>query len=242
MPSNRLTFVLCLILTVSFVLSSCAPAPALIPAATILPSQTPIPTLTPIPTGTLVPTETVVPTQTMIPEKTYVVEAGDSLWSISLQFGVSVDRIAQKNAILDETRIFPGQVLIIPNPTENLPEIAETDKWIHVILSEQKVYAYEGDRLVREFIVSTGVPAHPTVQGTYYIYVKLESTRMTGDGYNLPNVPWTMYFYEGYSFHGTYWHHNFGHPMSHGCINMYTPDADWLYHWALVGTKVVIDP
>jgi len=49
-----------------------------------------------------------------------------------------------------------------------------------------------------------------------------------------------MYFYEGYSLHGTYWHHNFGHPMSHGCVNMRTSDAAWLYNWASVGTLVNI--
>jgi len=223
------------------VLSSCVPVQ--------IESQTPVPTIFPTFTQipTQAPTETQAPTQTQVPTptvffKTYTVQEDDTLWSISQIFGVPVDRIAQKNAILDETQIFPGQVLIIPNPAENLPEIAETDKWIHVILSEQKVYAYEGDQLVAEFIVSTGVSEHPTVQGTFYIYIKLESALMTGEDYYLPDVPWTMYFYEGYSFHGTYWHHNFGHPMSHGCINMYTPDADWLYHWAEVGTKVVIDP
>jgi len=63
---------------------------------------------------------------------------------------------------------------------------------------------------------------------------------MIGPGYNLPNVPWVMYFYDGYAIHGTYWHHNFGHPMSHGCINMTIPDAHWLYNWAPKGTLVVI--
>lgn len=47
---------------------------------------------------------------------------------------------------------------------------------------------------------------------------------MTGPGYDLPNVPYTMYFYQGYGLHGTYWHNNFGTPMSHGCVNMPTPE------------------
>ena len=61
---------------------------------------------------------------------------------------------------------------------------------------------------------------------------------MAGPGYYLPNVPYTMYFYQGYGLHGTYWHHNFGTPMSHGCVNLATPDAEWLYNWASVGTLV----
>ncbi len=113
---------------------------------------------------------------------------------------------------------------------------------IVVVLSEQKTYAYEDGVLLKEFLVSTGVAAYPTVLGTYAIYIKLDSTRMTGPDYDLANVPWTMYFYQGYGFHGTYWHNNFGTPMSHGCVNMRIENADWLYHWASVGTSVLVLP
>ncbi len=113
-------------------------------------------------------------------------------------------------------------------------------RWIDVNLSQQMLYAYEGDTIVASFLVSTGVPAFPTVTGQYHIYIKLVSTLMAGPGYYLPNVPYTMYFYKGYGLHGTYWHHNFGHPMSHGCVNMYTPDAEWLFYWASEGTLVNI--
>lgn len=112
------------------------------------------------------------------------------------------------------------------------------ERWIDVDLSNQMLYAYQGNSLVASFLVSTGVPAYPTVTGQYHIYIKLESTLMYGDGYYLPNVPYTMYFYKGYGIHGTYWHNNFGHPMSHGCVNMYTPDAEWLFYWASEGTLV----
>jgi lipoprotein-anchoring transpeptidase ErfK/SrfK len=47
-----------------------------------------------------------------------------------------------------------------------------------------------------------------------------------------------MYFYRDYGLHGTYWHSNFGRPMSRGCVNLRTPDAQWLYNWAEVGTPV----
>ncbi len=135
-----------------------------------------------------------------------------------------------------------------PRPTD--PPPAPTDvppytypdnggtRWIDVDLSQQMLYAYEGDTVVASFLVSTGVPAFPTVTGQYHIYIKLESTLMAGPGYYLPNVPYTMYFYKGYGIHGTYWHNNFGHPMSHGCVNMYTPDAEWMFYWASVGTLV----
>jgi lipoprotein-anchoring transpeptidase ErfK/SrfK len=121
-------------------------------------------------------------------------------------------------------------------------EMADEGRWIDVDLSEQRVRAYEGASAVNEFLVSTGVSAHPTVTGQFRIYVKLRSTAMAGPGYFLPGVPFTMYFYKGYSLHGTYWHSNFGVPMSHGCINMFTPDAEWLFNWASVGTLVNVHP
>jgi lipoprotein-anchoring transpeptidase ErfK/SrfK len=107
-----------------------------------------------------------------------------------------------------------------------------------VDLSQQRVYAYEGQEIVKKFTVSTGTAAHPTVTGRYYIYMKYRYDDMAGPGYYLPDVPYVMYFYEGYSLHGTYWHSNFGTPMSHGCVNLSTSDAAWLYNWADVGTLV----
>jgi lipoprotein-anchoring transpeptidase ErfK/SrfK len=112
--------------------------------------------------------------------------------------------------------------------------------WIDVNLSEQQIYAYEGDTLVNTFIVSTGLPDTPTVTGDYRIYVKVPLQDMSGPGYYLTDVPWVMFFYEDYGFHGTYWHNNFGTPMSRGCVNLSMDDAAWLYNWASVGTPVSI--
>ena len=111
-------------------------------------------------------------------------------------------------------------------------------RWIDVNLSTQSVYAYEGDTVVNSFVVSTGTWMTPTVTGKYKIWIKFQSTSMSGPGYYLPNVPYVMYFYKGYGLHGTYWHNNFGTPMSHGCVNLRTSDAEWLYSWASVGTVV----
>jgi lipoprotein-anchoring transpeptidase ErfK/SrfK len=121
-------------------------------------------------------------------------------------------------------------------------ELADEGRWVDVDLSAQRVTAYEGAEAVNEFIVSTGTSAHPTVTGQFRIYVKLRSTAMAGPGYYLPGVPFTMYFYKGYSLHGTYWHSNFGVPMSHGCVNLRTSDAEWLFNWASVGTLVNVHP
>ncbi len=128
-----------------------------------------------------------------------------------------------------------------PTAVANIPP-AVTGKggehWIDVNLSEQRLYAYEGDTLVNSFVVSTGTWQTPTVTGSYKIWVKLRSAAMSGPGYYLPDVPFIMYFYKGYGLHGTYWHNNFGTPMSHGCVNLTIPDAEWVYNFTNVGTVV----
>jgi lipoprotein-anchoring transpeptidase ErfK/SrfK len=119
-----------------------------------------------------------------------------------------------------------------------IPPVAAGERWIDVDLSAQRLYAYQDNTLIAAFIVSTGTAQHPTVTGHYRIYLKLLYTDMAGPGYYLPDVPYTMYFYKGYAIHGTYWHNNFGVPMSHGCVNMRIDDAAWLYSWAPLGTLV----
>ena len=125
-----------------------------------------------------------------------------------------------------------------PIPSET--PAAPAERWIEVDLSDQHLWAHEGDAVVNEFIVSTGLWNTPTVVGEFAIYVKYEAADMWGPGYYLPAVPYVMYFFEDYGLHGTYWHNNFGTPMSHGCVNLRTEDAGWLFNWASVGTRVVI--
>lgn len=122
------------------------------------------------------------------------------------------------------------------------PGTGSSNRWIDIVISEQRLYAYEGDTVVRSFLVSTGKPNTPTVLGTYAVWIKLRYTDMSGPGYYLRDVPYTMYFYKGYGIHGTYWHSNFGTPMSHGCVNMVTEEAGWLYNWSHVGIVVNVRP
>ncbi len=126
--------------------------------------------------------------------------------------------------------------------SEDHTDLADEGRWIDVDLSAQRVTAYQGASPVRTFMVSTGTAAHPTVTGQFRVYVKLVATDMAGPGYYLPDVPYTMYFYRGYALHGTYWHNNFGTPMSHGCVNLSIPDAQWLFNFASVGTLVNVHP
>jgi lipoprotein-anchoring transpeptidase ErfK/SrfK len=112
--------------------------------------------------------------------------------------------------------------------------------WIDIDLGEQMLYAFDGTDLVASFLVSTGTYHFPTVRGQYHIYAKFRYSDMHGSDYFLPNVPYTMFYDRDFSIHGTYWHHNFGTPMSRGCINMAISDAEWIYNWSSIGTLVNI--
>ena len=179
---------------------------------------------------------------------TYVVRRGDTLIGIAARHGVSVSRLAATNGLRTNSWVYVGQRLKIPGQTSSQPPAKPSPpppssggsgRWIDINLSTQTLTAYAGQTAVFQARVSTGIWRYPTVVGTFRIYVKYRSARMRGPGYNLPNVPYVMYFHRGYGLHGTYWHSNFGTPMSHGCVNLSTPDAQWVYNWASVGTKVV---
>lgn len=177
---------------------------------TATPTYTPTPTFTPTPTPTNSPTPTPTDTPTETPTAT----------------SVPTDPPPPP----PDAPAFPG----LPSGVES------GERWIEVNLSNQRAHAYQGKNLISSFIVSTGTWIHPTVTGTYRIYVKYRYADMAGPGYYLPDVPNVMYFYKGYGLHGTYWHNNFGTPMSHGCINFTIPDSAWLFDFASVGTTVFI--
>jgi lipoprotein-anchoring transpeptidase ErfK/SrfK len=175
----------------------------------------------------------------------HVVEAGQELGLIAREYGVSMDDIVRLNNLSDPNVIYPGQQLTIPAAGLYTPTAAEapaaplnTGKSIVVSTADQRIYAYENGQLVHSYLVSTGLPDTPTVLGDYKVYVKYTATDMSGPGYYLPQVPYTMYFYQGYGIHGTYWHNSFGRPMSHGCVNLPTSEAQWFFNWADVGTPV----
>jgi lipoprotein-anchoring transpeptidase ErfK/SrfK len=135
----------------------------------------------------------------------------------------------------------PTSEYVAPTAVANVPVPSAGNggaRWIDVDLSQQRTYAYEGDTVVNSFVVSTGTWQTPTVTGKFKVWIKVRSQAMSGPGYYLPDVPYVMYFFKDYGLHGTYWHNNFGTPMSHGCVNLTIPDAEWLYNFASVGTVV----
>lgn len=219
-----------LVLFVWFIWPMAATALAGSPAAPHPVSVVFKPSLTPSNTPTLTPTATPTSTPTPTPTDTPTPTA------------TNTETPTATNTLAATKTAKPNDLAPLEGDGDfSVPEeVTGNDRWIAVDLSSQTLYAFEGSSLVNSFLVSTGVAAHPTVTGTFHVYVKYRYADMSGPGYYLPDVPYTMYFYDGYGIHGTYWHHNFGTPMSHGCVNMLTEDAGWLYDWASIGTVVYI--
>lgn len=186
----------------------------------------------------------------------HIVRAGENLSSIAARYGTTTAALAQANAISNPNHIYVGQRLVLsasgagsvpapaPAPAPSNPVVSNPgnggNRWIDINLSNQSLTAFEGNTPVFNTLVSTG-STFPTPVGTYHIQYKVRSQRMTGPGYDLPNVPWVMYFTNrGHAIHGAYWHNNFGHPMSHGCVNMRPSEAEWLYNFTPNGATVVV--
>jgi len=192
-----------------------APQLAATPTAVrVDPSPTSMPTKRPRSTPTEIPTEE--------PAASQVPEATETPGSMAME-------------IVPDT---PTSDYVQPTSNPEFPSSGNGERWIDVDLTNQRVYAYEGDTIVNSFIVSTGTWRTPTVTGKFKVYIRLRSGSMRGPGYFLPDVPYIMYFHKSYGLHGTYWHNNFGTPMSHGCVNLSIDDAAWLYNWSYLGTVV----
>lgn len=123
-------------------------------------------------------------------------------------------------------------------------------KEIVVSVGRQSLWAYENGKLVTATLVSTGtaeIVETSTPIGQYTVLTKYQEQTMQGvinnEAYKVEDVPWVMYFDNlGNALHGTYWHENFGAPMSHGCVNLPMNVAQYLYSWAPEGTAVTIIP
>lgn len=213
-----------------------------------------------IPEGTRQLAELTVPyTQAMRYTKTYGWQPNLRLYYGSVHWIDGMDEGPDGEIwyrVLDELVRYPYYVPAIhlrPIPLEEwsaiTPEIPPENKRIEVNLSTQILTAYEYDKVVLQTSISSGintVPLDPkalstkTPSGKFRVLSKYPSKHM-GNGnlfaspedYELPGVPWTCFFHEGgYAFHGTYWHDNFGTPMSRGCVNMRIEEAKWLFRWA----------
>lgn len=180
-----------------------------------------------------------------VAEDIYVVQPSDTLETIADKAKTTVQQLLTDNGLPAADFVYPGQRLRVNEAAREstLSAVAAPvngKKWIEVDLSKQKLTAWQGDVAVMDTYISGGRSATPTVTGRFTIGNKYKAQRMTGPDYDLPGVPWVMYFHSGYAIHGAYWHTNFGAPASHGCVNMRVNEAGMLYEWAPSGTEVYV--
>jgi lipoprotein-anchoring transpeptidase ErfK/SrfK len=207
----------------------------------------------------IIPTSGSAPVSLPQTSNIYTVSIGDTLTTIAAKLGTTASEVMSANGLHNPDFIYIGQRLNVPgrsaqlsplpgnapapltalNPVRSAPT---TGKWIDVDIGDQRTTAYLGTSPLKSVRVSTGVSYHPTPIGHYAIYTKVASQAMSGPGYYLPGVPWVMFFTGDYAIHGTYWHRNFGTPMSHGCVNLTIEDSKWFYDWAEIGTPVIVHP
>lgn len=165
----------------------------------------------------------------------------DEVANSSGEFDESATLAMFNNKIIDypKTSLAQANVSKVSSNVEVLgtTNASGEEKWIEVSLDEQRVRAWEGNKAVMEFPISSGKWS-PTPKGTFNIWYKTRNQKMEGGSknlgtyYYLPNVPHNMFFYLGYALHGAYWHNNFGNPMSHGCVNEPLANAAQIFDWA----------
>lgn len=120
---------------------------------------------------------------------------------------------------------------------------ARLPKRIDIDLSEQRLrYSYGEFGEQGNFLISSGIRGRRTPAGAFAVTRKLPKVTYKGKGYYYPNAKWNLEFLPHYYIHGAYWHHNFGRPMSHGCVNVSYKDMPALYEFADVGTTITIHP
>ena len=169
---------------------------------------------------------------------------------------VPIGKMMVERLRLDTTPIAQGDLptysedLFTPPPATSVsggPVDPNGERWVLINITLQYLWAYQGDQVLWQGYVSTGRTNFETPTGEFHVLSKLPSQTMEGviggEYYNVPDVPDVMYFTNfGHALHGTYWHNNFGTPMSHGCVNLPMDVAAWMYQWAPVGMRVEITP
>lgn len=124
--------------------------------------------------------------------------------------------------------------------TETPFETTNLFRRIDVNLSAQTATLYENDAVVRSWSISSGTAGHRTEVGNFTVRAHVRIQDMKGADYLTKDVPWVTYFNGDQAFHGTYWHSNFGTPMSHGCVNMPIDVAKFVYDWSPLGLEVAV--
>lgn len=183
---------------------------------------------------------------------TYTVKPGESLTKIGWKLGIPYWMLVEANSNLNANKLYAGQELTVPSKDELLPLPVIPDKRIIISISQQRLWAYHDGKLLKEFIISTGIDRSPTQPGIFQVQThEVNAYASVWDLY----MPHFIGIYEAWpgfmnGIHGLptlsngqrLWANILGKPASYGCIILDLDAADWLYHWAENGVIVEIKP
>ncbi len=180
----------------------------------------------------------------------YTVQPGDTLMRVAHAHGFPVWRLTEANPDIEPGELWPGQQIVIPSIDVLFPLPPITDRRIVVNISEQHLYAYEGNTLVYDFVASTGIESSPTIPGVFQVLSKEEQAYASSWDLWMPHFMGIYRTGPDFTngFHGLptlssgarLWEGYLGRPVSYGCIVIGLNEAATLYEWAELGTLVVI--
>lgn len=188
---------------------------------------------------------------------THTVQRGQTLAAIAARYNVALWTLIQANSIANPSFILPGQVLTIPragslaHPSASASASTGGGKRILIDISEQHLYAYQGQTLVYSFVASTGMPGANTRTGTFHVLDKIPNAYASTWSLQMPH--WLGIYWAGSLENGIHalpilangqrlWEGYLGTPVSYGCVILGVEEARTLYQWADVGIPVVIQP
>lgn len=177
---------------------------------------------------------------------TYTVQRGDTLFQIAARFGTSVASLSALNGIANPSSIYVGQTLRLKGTA---PAPSGPGQLIVIDLSDQHLYAYQGDQLIYSFVASSG--RAPTYTRTGEFRVQSKIPRAYGSTWNIWMPYWLGIYWAGSMENGIHalpetpggqvlWGGYLGTPISFGCIVLGTQEARMLFEWARIGTPVSI--
>ena len=140
-----------------------------------------------------------------------------------------------------------SEIVVFPQTITLKSNMTSFGKVIKVNLTEQRLYTYDKGRLIKSFLISSGRPGFDTPTGEFHVFKKRPLVRMSWyygpddpNNYDVPDVPSVLSFKGPYTIHAAWWHSNWGHVMSHGCVNVSMDLSEWLYDWTPLNTPVII--
>ncbi len=225
----------------------------IIPGTQVIPDAPPPAPETPAPAPTDAPPSQPTPAPAPTDARTHIVQRGESLTVIASRYGTTATAIAVANRLVNPSLIYAGQALLIPG-SATAPAPAPTPaptagKRIVIDISDQRLYAYEGETLIFDFIASTGSPGLDTRPGEYSVLNKIPNAY--GATWNIWMPNWLGIYWAGRLQNGIHalpilpgggrlWDGYLGTPVSYGCIILGITEAQQLYDWAEVGIPVII--